>query len=783
MQYDTDFKANLLGNRLHISPFLIVGLVWLALSGAIASAQPIRFYDTANPLNSSRNLEPTAKTQSVNPVEMVDVRLMPGIDLQAVEEEDLARDAQGLPYRFAIANNVFLTPQNSGTWEQLDRVTWLWRLRLVCANAASINLGFTRYIMPEGGILFVYATDGSSEIRGFTAADNEAHGQLWTPPLNSDDIIIEVTLPSDALDQLELELTRVNHGYRGFDKAMGDKSAFSGSCNVDVACPEGNAWQSEIPGVALISIDGITFCTGFLVNNTSQDRTPYFMTANHCGLTAVNDASLIAFWNYENSICRPPGSPASGTTGDGILFQHFNTGSIHRAGYVDSDFTLVELDDNPDPLFGVTFLGWNRSSSDPTSAVCIHHPAEEKRISFEDDPLITTSAGGFVPQVGGTHLRVIDWDLGTTEFGSSGAPLFDQNHRVVGQLAGGDAACDNAFSDWFGRFSVSWTGGGFSSSRLSNWLDPVSTGTMTLNTLTPLIDCDKNGLHDPEEIAANPALDCNTDGVLNVCDLGSEVVEGFDSVSTLPLTDWMVVNNSQPLGPFSWGLGNPAAFAAQAGSPDSYVAANFDNTTDNGTISNWFITPEVDLIDGKVLSFYTRTSAGGLYPDRLQVRMSTNGSSTNVGTTSLSVGDFTTLLLNINPLLLVGGYPESWFPAGFFQVTLSGIGPPTTGRFAFRYFVTGAGALGVNSFFIGLDTVEYRSETNDTNSNGIPDSCESAPCPADFNSDTNVNVTDLLALLAAWGTCLPPCPPDINSDGFVNVTDLLALLGAWGSCP
>ncbi|MCH7573266.1 MAG: hypothetical protein IH891_10160, partial [Planctomycetes bacterium] len=289
MQYDTDFKANLVGNRLHIFPLLIAGLAWFSLSGAAASAQPIRFYDTANPLNSSRNLVPTAKSQSVNPVEMVDVRLMPGIDLQAVEEEDLARDAQGLPYRFAIANNVFLTPQNSGTWEQLDRDTWLWRLRLVSANAASINLGFTRYIMPEGGTLFVYTTDGSSELRGFTAADNEAHGQLWTPPLNSDDIIVEVTLPSDALDHLELELTRVNHGYRGFDKAMGDKSAFSGSCNVDVACPEGNAWQNEIPGVALIAIDGFLACTGFLVNNTSQDRTPYFMTANHFGLTAVND--------------------------------------------------------------------------------------------------------------------------------------------------------------------------------------------------------------------------------------------------------------------------------------------------------------------------------------------------------------------------------------------------------------------------------------------------------------------------------------------------------------
>ena len=56
-------------------------------------------------------------------------------------------------------------------------------------------------------------------------------------------------------------------------------------------------------------------------------------------------------------------------------------------------------------------------------------------------------------------------------------------------------------------------------------------------------------------------------------------------------------------------------------------------------------------------------------------------------------------------------------------------------------------------------------------------------CPADTNCDNSVNVTDLLALLAAWGSCPPLCPPDINSDGNVNVTDLLALLAAWGACP
>jgi len=55
-------------------------------------------------------------------------------------------------------------------------------------------------------------------------------------------------------------------------------------------------------------------------------------------------------------------------------------------------------------------------------------------------------------------------------------------------------------------------------------------------------------------------------------------------------------------------------------------------------------------------------------------------------------------------------------------------------------------------------------------------------CPADISGDGQINVTDLLGLLAAWGPN-PGHPADINGDGQVNVTDLLALLAAWGICP
>lgn len=423
----------------------------------------------------------TGAVLDVDAIERMD---MPSLDLHALQLEDAQREIEGLPPRFAVPQKTMKTPDKDGTWEDLGDGTHMWRLRIVADSAASLNLGFTRYWMPEGGQLTVYATDGSQIIRPFTAVDNAEHGQLWTPVVLADDIIVEVIVPADAVKDLELELTSINTGYRGFGELPFQSMLLSGSCNVDVVCPEGDLWEAEIAAVGVISTGGSTFCTGFMVNNTANDLTPYFMTADHCGIGSSNAASLVVYWNYENSTCRPVGSPSSGGAGDGSLSQ-FQTGSFFRAGYSTSDMTLVELDSDPDPNWEVAFAGWDRSGVDATSAIAIHHPnTDEKRISYEDDPTTVTSYLGSTVPGDNTHVRVEDWDLGTTEPGSSGSPLFDQNHRVIGQLHGGFAACGNDDSDWYGRFHISWAGGGTSSTRLSNWLDPGDTGAMTVDTIS-----------------------------------------------------------------------------------------------------------------------------------------------------------------------------------------------------------------------------------------------------------------------------------------------------------
>ncbi len=174
--------------------------------------------------------------------------------------------------------------------------------------------------------------------------------------------------------------------------------------------------------------------------------------------------------------------------------------------------------------------------------------------------------------------------------------------------------------------------------------------------------------------------------------------EGFSGAGTP--AGWAIVNNSTPGGSTTWFKGNPGVFAAQSGPADSYFAANFLNAPDNGAannISDWFITPTLTFSNGSHVSFFTRSNGGA--PDRLQVRLSTNGGSVNVGATPTSVGDFSTLLLDINPTLAPGGYPSAWVPESF---DLSGLSGLVSGRLAFRYFVTDNSS---NGDYIGIDNV------------------------------------------------------------------------------
>lgn len=409
--------------------------------------------------------------------------VMPPVDNQTLLEEELARRGPGIAPRFAETFSVDVRPETHGHWERLPGGESVWRLRIRSADAHSLNLGFTEYYMPPGGSLILYAPDQRQVMGPFTPADNEAHQQLWTPVLDGDELVVEVRVPNARRDELQLNLTSINHDFLGFN------SVASGSCNLDVICGEEDGWaivdlyRDIIQSVGVYGFNGNTFCTGFLVNNARQDCRPYFMVAYHCGVNAGNAPSMVVYWNYQNSTCRQPNSPASGGPGDGQL-NDFNSGATYRSGYAPSDFVLVELDDPVSETADAFFSGWTAKTDLPAdTTICIHHPStDEKRISFEfGDTYLGNWGSGSTPVPSGNHIIVPDWDIGTTEGGSSGSPLFNRHKQVVGQLHGGAAACGNNAYDSYGWFHTSWEGGGSATTRLKDWLDPDDTGIEELD--------------------------------------------------------------------------------------------------------------------------------------------------------------------------------------------------------------------------------------------------------------------------------------------------------------
>jgi len=418
---------------------------------------------------------PTAMEPGELPISSVEMRVMPMVDTAALEAEDLVRESSGRPFapRFALNIQVTYTLDNSGTWETLNDGSRRWRLRIVSPGALSLNLGLNLFELPVGAEFWIFAPNSSGAQGPYTKTNQNVAGGLWTAVVIGEEIVVELRVPKGA--EARIEINSVNHGYRFFGEREALIPAKRGDCNVNVVCPEGDPWRDQIRSVAGISISGMYLCTAQLVNNTAEDFTPYLLTAQHCVEQSSDAPTVVAYWNFQSPTCS---DAAGGNLSQNQSGSTFVSSSEYATG---SDFTLLELDDQPQPSFNVYYSGWDARDQLPSSTTVIHHPSgDEKSISFDDDPPTVTSLGGSASPGNGRYLRVADWDLGTTEGGSSGSCLFDSaSKRCVATLSGGFAACGNDEPDWFGWVHAHWIGHGTSATRLSDWLDSGGTGSLT----------------------------------------------------------------------------------------------------------------------------------------------------------------------------------------------------------------------------------------------------------------------------------------------------------------
>ncbi len=401
----------------------------------------------------------------------------PAIPLEELRAADMITDQyKDLPYRFGYEHAVAVDMTTAGTWSDHNGTRFC-HLAIECPGALAISLRFDSFKLPKGSQLFISSPDGREFLGSFDHRNNKSHGRLACGLIQGERIIIEYSAPTTLAEQPALVIGEIVHGYRPFAKSSFVQDALrgpfgsSGACEVNVNCPEGADWQVEKRSVAIITQGGSGVCTGAMVNNTANDGTPYFLTANHC-TQGSNTGNWVFYFNHESAGCNG----SNGPTTDLI------SGADLVANNAGSDFALLLLNDTPPASYNVQYAGWDATDDEAasTSAVCIHHPSGDiKKISFEDDaPYFSTGNGAAV-------WWIDTWELGVTEPGSSGSPLFNQDHRIIGQLFGGASACSGAQGngqyDFYGRFGVSWNTGNSAPTRLIDWLDPAGTGQLVLD--------------------------------------------------------------------------------------------------------------------------------------------------------------------------------------------------------------------------------------------------------------------------------------------------------------
>lgn len=456
----------------------------------------------------------------------IDIVTMPSFNVSQLLAEDELNKTLDLPYRFGYAFDVDYNMQNSGTWSEVENGR-IWSLKIVSDGAYSINLAYNKFYLPGNSRLYIYNEEKTVLQGPFTSENNTKDGTFSSDLVQGSAIILEYFEPDGFKESPNISISKIVHAYRNLFPTSTKGFGSSGDCNIDVNCPEGNAWQNESNAVAMILIGDTRWCSGCMVNNTAQDFTPHFLTANHC-IEGQNVDNWAFRFQYKSPTCGG---------GDDYSYYSYYGANLEANSSV-SDFALLELDNRPAANTNITYAGWSRNTTAPNSAVGIHHPSGDvMKISFDNNSLIKTD---YLLNSGNNHWRVI-WDAGTTEGGSSGSPLFDPNHRIMGQLHGGYASCSSSDDrDWYGCFDVSWNSG------LSQFLDPGNTGAMTTNTiLIPYIS-------------------------------GSSTVCSSNSTFT--------IQNRPPNSTISWSCSSNLVYVSGQGTDDYTVTANSSSTSGLGWV-------------------------------------------------------------------------------------------------------------------------------------------------------------------------------------------------------
>ncbi len=376
-----------------------------------------------------------------------------------------ARDLPAAQQRIALA---------SLPWQTLADGSQVARVRVEIEAASSVRLGYR----VEGGLaataLRFGSTDGKQVEAGRAPAQDDAVS--WTQLFDGDAALVDIRVATGTA--ITGQTLAIEHAV-GFDvksdltqdvsKRAADIGA-SQSCQIDLACvsnPSAALLQAakSVAKIIFQSRDGRNYlCTATLIANVGQK--PLLYTANHCLGDQGEANSMVSYWAFEAASCGARNVPT---------FQTVQGGS--RLLFTDAriDVSISEMYFSP-PSFAV-LSGWDVDMvRRNTVATLLHHPTGDLKKYTSGSIVGYTNVRNVIPDSvpwvsfpgdqTSSYITTL-WNQGSSEGGSSGAPLFtfDTGSSICpggcylfrGGLAQGSASCSAPNSpDRFSRFDLAY---------------------------------------------------------------------------------------------------------------------------------------------------------------------------------------------------------------------------------------------------------------------------------------------------------------------------------------
>ena len=471
------------------------------------------------------------------------------LDLKQVLQEDAVKKVEHQQFNVARLQKIDLQFGNFTSIIIGDSIR-VSKVIIKLSKAKKIAIKFNNIKLPEGSELFIYSPNQENEFLSFTAKNKDySLLNIISKPILGSEIIIEFNQSVKSKKEPIIDILGFVNFY---DRETGKSPGFGGStsCEVNTVCSEGEYWCQEINSVVRIFIqsgNSYSYCTGSVVNNTKQDRTPYILTAEHCGTYASEeDFKYWAFeFNYQSEHCESPESESEIKSNRIVGCEKI--AQARRVNYNGSDFRLVKLLDSIPYKWSVNYSGWDAHdyTEIENTGVSIHHPyGDIKKISTYSKKLTSSDSDGGTQsdEYWKTYWDETENGYGITEGGSSGSPLYNREGYIIGTLATGSSFCGyaNDAPDYYGKMARHWQNNGEEPEKqLKPWLDPLNLGVLKFTNLKTnnSSECRKQKVFDEFTIFPNPAQNIITIGYSDLSVLSGSNIEIFNLNGKLVLSE------------------------------------------------------------------------------------------------------------------------------------------------------------------------------------------------------------------------------------------------------